>query len=172
MDLPTAPSVPPFVLRFVGGSGVGKTTLIEALLRRLHSRGIAVGCLKHSSHGHPLEPAHSDSARLGAASEGPSAFVTPEGAVLRCPSLTLAALLEVAFSHCEIVLVEGWRRETTPVVRLIRSSDDPDVHRACGGPVLGWLVRDGTPAPGQSVPQDPDALAALIVSWAQRRSEP
>lgn len=168
--MPTKRPSSPFVLRFVGASGVGKTTLIEALLRSLRGQGIAVGVIKHSAHRHPLESAQSDSARLGVAAGGPAAFVTPGGMVLSSLSLPLPELVSLAFSDCEVVLVEGWRGEATPVVRMLLDNTDLDRHRACSGTVFGWLVRDGSPAPGPGLPQDPALLAGLIVGWARRPS--
>lgn len=54
----------PFVVSFIGPSGVGKTTLIEQVIPHLRTHGLRVGTVKHAPHGHDVvDKPGSDSAR-------------------------------------------------------------------------------------------------------------
>lgn len=157
----------PYVLRIIGPSGVGKTTLLEAILRELTRRGRRVAAVKHTSHAHPVDSDGTDSDRLRLAAGGAAAFVTPDGLVLHRSSIALLDLVRFAFGDCEIVLVEGWRSADTPALRLLHHGADPDQHRPMAGAVVGWVVRDGSAAPGApALPWDPAALAAAITRLA------
>ena len=110
-------SVP--VLGICGWSGVGKTTLLEALIPRLKARGLAVGVIKHDAHGLTLDHRGKDTERLwraGAevvcASDGREKFVRQR---LR-ESPSLAALIEEMPESLDVVLVEGHKGSDVPKI--------------------------------------------------------
>ena len=60
----------------VGASGAGKTSLLEQLLPALRARGLAVGAVKHASHGFEADRPGKDSQRLYAAGADAVALVS------------------------------------------------------------------------------------------------
>ncbi len=122
----------PLVLGIAGWSGAGKTTLLKMLLPLLVARGLRIATLKHAHHEFDVDVPGKDSwvHRRAGASE-----------VIVCsarrwvqmhelgdgPEPSLADLL-VKFSPCDLVLVEGYKRERHPKL---------EVHRpALGKPLL------------------------------------
>ncbi len=121
-----APSAP--VVGVCGWSGVGKTTLLEALIPRLKARGLAVGVIKHDAHGLTLDHRGKDTERLwraGAdvvcASDAREKFVRQR---LR-ESPSLAALIEEMPKSLDVVLVEGHKGSDVPRIWVGANGDGP-----------------------------------------------
>lgn len=129
----------PRVLGIVGWSGSGKTSLLIRLVPLLVQSGLRVATLKHAHHEFDVDTPGKDSYehRKAGASE-----------VIICsarrwvqmhelgnePEPTLAALLQ-RVSTCDLVLIEGFKRERHPKLEVFRSvvgkvplyPDDPQV---------------------------------------------
>ena len=130
------------IFGIAGYSGSGKTTLIEGVLPRLRARGLKVSVIKHTHHDFDLDRPGKDSWRqreagaqevllAGAQRWALMREVRPGEAAPALPQL-LARL-----APCDLVLVEGYKRE--PIPKL-------EVHRAELG--RDWLY-----------PHDPHILA-------------
>jgi molybdopterin-guanine dinucleotide biosynthesis protein B len=120
-------SAPP-ALSIIGGSGVGKTTLVERLVPELRARGLRVGVVKHSSDPHPLHRAGSDTARFAQGGATWVAFATPSGvqlSVKEAPEQALLPLLERFADTVDLVLVEGWKDGPLPKLEVWREGHGP-----------------------------------------------
>lgn len=109
------------VLCVVGWSGAGKTTLLCRLVPALRQRGVRAAVMKHSSHGHPLHPPESDTARLADAGAAPVALATPAGVSVVYPGPPdgwLEALRRQP--EVDLVLVEGWKYAPHPKIEVWR----------------------------------------------------
>jgi molybdopterin-guanine dinucleotide biosynthesis protein B len=116
----------PVIVTITGSSGSGKTTFVERAVPHLRGRGLAVGTVKHASHGFTADRAGSDSARHTAAGADPVLLVGPEGHVLfhvppepvqRPP---IRDLVDRYFADRDLVLVEGFSSEGGPCVLINR----------------------------------------------------
>jgi molybdopterin-guanine dinucleotide biosynthesis protein B len=116
-----------------GFSGSGKTTLIERLLPQLAGRGLRVSVIKHTHHDFDLDTPGKDSWRLRAAGAGEVLLASGRRWALLAETPAGASLdaLLARLGACDLVLVEGYKRE--PVPRL-------EVHRAATG--KPWLFPD------------------------------
>jgi molybdopterin-guanine dinucleotide biosynthesis protein B len=113
----------PPALSIIGWSGVGKTTLVERLMPELHSRGLRVGVVKHSSDQHPLHRAGSDTARFERSGAALVAFATSAGVQLSVkeePEQALLPMLERFGDKVDLVLVEGWKDGPLPKLEVWR----------------------------------------------------
>ena len=117
-----------------GYSGSGKTTLIERVLPRLTVYGLRVAVLKHTHHDVDLDRPGKDSWRAREAGAAAVLLASDARTALlvehRSAPPAFTALLE-RLPACDLVLVEGWKRE--PIPRL-------EVHRAATG--KPWLFPD------------------------------
>jgi molybdopterin-guanine dinucleotide biosynthesis adapter protein len=120
------------VFGFAAYSGSGKTTLIENLVPLLVARGLNVSVIKHAHHAFDVDRPGKDSYRHRQA--GASEVLVSSGArwalmhELRNESEPeLQALLE-RLSPCDLVLVEGFKKQPIPKI---------EIHRlAAGTPLL------------------------------------
>ncbi|KLA02097.1 molybdopterin-guanine dinucleotide biosynthesis protein B [Bacillus cereus group sp. MYBK77-1] len=120
----------PSILQIVGYQNSGKTTLVEKIVHALAERKIKVATIKHHGHGGFPEVAQKDSERHRKA----GAFVSSvEGAGL----LSLSSLREewslqeiirlYEFFEVDIILIEGYKKESYPKVVLLRSEEDVEL---------------------------------------------
>lgn len=169
----TPPVIP--VMGFAAPSGRGKTTLMEAVIRRLDARGLRVAAIKHGHHAIDFDVPGKDSYRFRQAGARTVLFA---GAnlwfmVQRIDPTDAAFGLEEHFRRVapghDLVLVEGYKSSPWPKIAVMRSAlSSPGEWReiegvvavAADGPVsdlppdLPWLSLD-----------DPEAVAAFIVAY-------
>jgi len=151
------------VLGVAGWQGSGKTTLLERLVPALVAEGLSVIVLKHDAHGLAFDVAGKDSDRLFRAGAEVVVDAPAErfARSRRAAGEPLAARLRELQRSCDLVLVEGGKREAHPKV---------------------WLLAPGEEAPPDEVsdvlavlPWDGDRVAAmgelvrrrLAEAWAQ-----
>ena len=132
------PRAVPRLLALAGPSGAGKTTLAEHLVRRWSGAGIAVGYVKHASHGFQMDRRGKDTARLGEACAVGVAVTGPEGTAYleRGGPRRADELARRFFPEARVVVVEGFREERHPTVLLADATAPVEVPRDGVGHVL------------------------------------
>ncbi len=114
------------VFGFAGWSGVGKTTLIEQVIAHLAADGVRVALIKHAHHRFDIDHPGKDSFRHREA--GATEVMISSGnrwAIMHElrgePEMTLSEALE-RLSPCDLVLIEGYKREPLPKLEVWRSA--------------------------------------------------
>jgi molybdopterin-guanine dinucleotide biosynthesis protein B len=120
------------VFGFAGYSGSGKTTLIVELIPRLRNAGLRVSTIKHAHHSFDVDRPGKDSHRHREAGAGEVIVTSVQRWVLMHelkgePEPTLHEQLK-HLSPCDLVLVEGYKRESIPKLEIHR--------RVIGEPLL------------------------------------
>lgn len=123
------------VLGIAGYSGAGKTTLLEKLIPLLRADGLKVSLIKHAHCGFDVDQPGKDSYRHRQAGAG-EVLVASElrwALMHENPAAEPPALQDLLarLSPCDLVLVEGWKRD--PIAKL-------EVHRAANN--KPWLYPD------------------------------
>ena len=159
----------PPILAFSGPSGVGKTTLLEKLLRALVARGLTVGALKHSGHPHPFDRPGKDSYRLRAAGARAVVVEGPAELAYFGPPLRGMRALARMLPDVDLVIAESFKRERLPRVEVHRAeieaaflcARDPNVVAVVGETrpprALPWFQ-----------PSQVEELADFVVRFALR----
>ncbi len=112
------------ILGIVGWSGAGKTALLTKLIPLLGRRGLRVATIKHAHHAFDVDQPGKDSYehRKAGACE---VIVSSSRRWVQMhelgdePEATLAELLARA-SPCDLILVEGFKRERHPKMEVFR----------------------------------------------------
>jgi molybdopterin-guanine dinucleotide biosynthesis protein B len=128
----------------VGHSGSGKTTLIAQLVPALVARGLLVGTVKHAPHLDRLDAPGSDTAmhfesgstRVLLRGEGGSALFWRHGLS------PLEQDIGRLFADCDLVLVEGGKRESFPKLEVFRRAGDPTREPLAGEIDVAAVVTD------------------------------
>lgn len=113
------------VIGFAGWSGSGKTTLVEQVIGLLEKRGLAVSLIKHAHHEFEVDHPGKDSYRHRHAGCREVLITSANRwAVMHelrgRDELTLSEAL-AQLSPCDLVLVEGFKREPIPKIEIFRA---------------------------------------------------
>jgi len=112
------------VISFVGRSNVGKTTLLEKVVRELKSRGYRVAVIKHDSHGFDIDHPGKDSWRLTQAGSDVVVLSSADKmAMIRQPEreLSLEQLEAMVADGVDIIISEGYKGADKPKIEVFRS---------------------------------------------------
>lgn len=111
------------VVSVVGRSNVGKTTLIEKLLKELVRRGYNVGTIKHDVHGFDMDKEGKDTYRHAKAGAS-SVIISSPNKIAMIKKVqqewTLDELIELN-SDADLVIVEGFKNSNKPKIEVVRS---------------------------------------------------
>jgi molybdopterin-guanine dinucleotide biosynthesis protein B len=156
------------IFGFAGWSGSGKTTLIERLIPLVVARGLTVSLIKHAHHTFDVDQPGKDSYRHRHA--GCSEVLVSSSRrwalmhELRGAGEPDFAQLAGHISPCDLLLVEGFKREKLPKLEVYRAAvDEPLIH-----PHDPDVVAVASDAPVDTrLPQfdlnDPPAIAEFIL---------
>jgi len=127
------------VIGIAGWSGAGKTTLLTRVIPVLTTRGLRVSTIKHAHHAFDIDTPGKDSHahRIAGATEVLVSSANRFALMHELrgePEWTLHALL-TKLSAVDLVLVEGFKRETHPKLEVFRKAvgkpmlhpDDPNI---------------------------------------------
>jgi molybdopterin-guanine dinucleotide biosynthesis adapter protein len=161
------------VIGIAGWSGAGKTTLLTRLIPVLKQRGLRVATIKHAHHAFDVDQPGKDSYehRKAGASE---VIVSSERRWVVMHELgdsgeaSLAELLRKV-SPCDLILVEGFKRDPLPKIEIFRGSlGKPALHVEDERIVA--IASDGA-LPAARIPvvdlNDAEAVADLVCERAE-----
>jgi molybdopterin-guanine dinucleotide biosynthesis protein B len=159
-----------------GWSGAGKTTLVSRLIPALIGRGLTVSTIKHAHHGFDVDQPGKDSYthRMVGAQEILVSSAKRFALIheLRGAEEPGLAELLMRLGHCDLVLVEGFKRERHPKIEVFRAANGREpLH-----PHDPHICAVATDHPFESVlPQvhldDIEAIAGLATRFALPRDE-
>jgi molybdopterin-guanine dinucleotide biosynthesis protein B len=161
------------VLGVVGWSGSGKTTLLVKLIPVLVRRGLKVATLKHAHHAFDVDKPGKDSYEHRKAGAGEVIVFSDRRWVQMHeigdePLPTLAQLLR-KLSPCDLVLIEGFKRDPHPKLEVFR----PEVGKSLLYPEDPAIVALAYPLPlsAADIPvvdlDDVEAVADLVCAQAR-----
>ena len=121
------------IFGFAGYSGSGKTTLIEKLIPLFTARGVTVSLIKHAHHTFEIDQPGKDSFRHRKA--GCTEVLVSSSRrwalmhELRGAAEPVLSELTKHMSPCDLLLVEGFKREPIPKLEVYRAEvGEPLIH--------------------------------------------
>jgi molybdopterin-guanine dinucleotide biosynthesis adapter protein len=118
------------IVSIVGKSDSGKTTLIEKLVRELKSRGYRVATIKHDAHSFEIDREGKDSWRHKQAGANVTVISSPSKLAVVADTdhdYGLAELREKFIFGVDLILTEGYKRESNPKIEVVRSEHHADM---------------------------------------------
>jgi molybdopterin-guanine dinucleotide biosynthesis adapter protein len=112
------------IVCLVGKSDVGKTTLLEKVVRELTSRGYKIATIKHDAHSFEIDHEGKDSWRHKKSGACMTVISSPTKLALVADTEkdhTLAEIRERFIRDADMILSEGYKRETHPKIEVFRS---------------------------------------------------
>jgi molybdopterin-guanine dinucleotide biosynthesis protein B len=161
------------VIGLAGWSGSGKTTLLARLIPLLTGEGLRVSTIKHAHHNFDVDKPGKDSwtHRQAGASEVLVVSDTRWALMHELRGDAEPSLTELLgkLSECDLVIVEGFKREPIPKIEIWRAEvGKPLLHP--DDPAIVLLTSDD-PCPQACVPilplSDLPALARAVLSAAR-----
>ena len=114
------------IISIAGKQNAGKTTLIKDLIPKLKEHGYRVGTLKYNIRKFDIDHEGKDTYKYSSSGADSVAISTlSEFVVMKktAKPLTLQEIIEAHFSDVDVVLVEGYREDGYPRVRIIDPQD-------------------------------------------------
>ena len=114
------------IISIAGKQNAGKTTLIKDLIPKLKEHGYRVGTLKYNIRKFDIDHEGKDTYKYSSSGADSVAISTQSEFVVMkktAKPLTLQEIIEAHFSDVDVVLVEGYREDGYPRVRIIDPQD-------------------------------------------------
>ncbi len=114
------------IISIAGKQNAGKTTLLKDLIPKLKEQGHRVGTLKYNIRKFDIDHEGKDTYKYSNSGADSVAISTQSEFVVmkKTPNpLTLHKIIETHFNDVDIVLVEGYREDDYPKIRIIGSQD-------------------------------------------------
>lgn len=136
----------PPVFGITGWKNSGKTTLTCALVSEFASRGLRVSTVKHAHHGFDVDKSGTDSFRHRDAGAGEVAIVSSNRWALmhelrEAPEPKLKEIVD-RLAPCDLVLVEGFKREPQPKIEVRRQEARETTPIAPDDPTIIGIAAD------------------------------
>lgn len=111
------------VISLVGKSNVGKTTMMEKILREIKKRGWKVATIKHDTHGFDIDKPGKDTWRHAEAGADTVVISSPTKFAMISKVEQELTLDEVAgqITGVDIIITEGYKRGNKPKIEVFRS---------------------------------------------------
>ena len=125
----TKTSIP--VICFVGSSNSGKTTLIEKVIGLLAKRGYRVATVKHTHKNFSMDAEGKDSWRHKAAGAKTVVLASPSQFSVVSDTdreLTIDDVIERFVTGADILIVEGFKRDSFPKIEVSRNGSSHDLR--------------------------------------------
>lgn len=120
----------PVILQCVGFSNSGKTTLLVKIITHLKMKHhLSIATIKHDHHGFSLDQKGKDTWRHREAGADASLIQSPSGIGLTMKidqerSLSELLIQIQTMAIFDLILIEGFKKESYPKIVLLRSGDD------------------------------------------------
>ena len=114
------------IISIAGKQNAGKTTLLKDLIPKLKEQGYRVGTLKYNIRKFDIDHEGKDTYKYSSSGADSVAISTQSEFVVMkktAKPLTLQEIIEAHFSDVDVVLVEGYREDGYPRVRIIDPQD-------------------------------------------------
>jgi molybdopterin-guanine dinucleotide biosynthesis adapter protein len=167
------------IVGIVGWKNSGKTTMVERLVAIFSDAGLNVATVKHAHHSFDVDSPDTDSGRHRQAGAGQVAIVSQKRMALMtefldAPEPSLSEVL-TRLAPCDLVIVEGYKREKLPKIELRRSAQVKEAPLAPKDPDILAIAADHAVDDG-GLPvldlHDPQQVANFIRSEIIRASTP
>lgn len=129
----------PAIFGIAGWKNSGKTTLVEKLIAEFTKRGLVVSAIKHAHHSFEIDHENRDSYKFRFAGARRTAIISGNRWAmiheLRGENEPQLGEILSHIGECDLVLVEGYKREAIPKIEIRKASDnkekladsDPDI---------------------------------------------
>ena len=114
------------IISIAGKQNAGKTTLLKDLIPKLKEQGYRVGTLKYNIRKFDIDHEGKDTYKYSSSGADSVAISTQSEFVVMkktAKPLTLQEIIEAHFSDVDVVLVEGYREDDYPRIRIIDPQD-------------------------------------------------
>lgn len=153
------------VFGITGWKNSGKTTLVTRLVSELTARGYKVSTIKHAHHRFDIDRPGADSYRHREAGATEVALVSGHRWVLMHElrgedEPSMEAVL-ARLSPCDLVLVEGYKREEHPKIEARRRDGRKTEHLAPNDPMIVAVAADHETETGMLPAFDIDAIKEI-----------
>lgn len=161
------------VVSIVGKSGVGKTTVLEQVIRELKMRGYRVGTVKHDTHGFEIDRPGKDSWRHAQAGSDAVVVSGPHKmALIRSvdEEMHLDNIIPL-MGDVDLVITEGYKRGDKPKIEVTRQERSTEL--ICQPAELVGIMADypvAVPVPQFDL-DDATGIVNLLEKLYLRRSE-
>ena len=110
------------VISVVGKSNVGKTTLVEKLLKEIKARGYKVATVKHDVHGFDIDVPGKDTWRHAQAGSDVVVISSPQklAMISRVDEELNLDQVCARISGVDLIITEGYKRATKPKIEVFR----------------------------------------------------
>jgi molybdopterin-guanine dinucleotide biosynthesis protein B len=118
------------IISIVGKQNAGKTTLIKDLIPKLKNQGYRVGTLKYNIRKFDIDHEGKDTYKYYHSGADSVAISSQNEFVVMkkmATPLTLHEIIETHLNDVNVVLVEGYREDDYPIIRIIDSQETETV---------------------------------------------